>query len=598
MSLSRRSASWARPQPSPPRQRAALRNRRRAPRVPHRLPEEWCHRRRQAEGRHRTAPETPRHRDREVARIPIRPAASRGLERRLRRFRDDRRHPADLAQAAGADLVYAATIPQASSAVLVPEGSSIASVVALKGKKIAFTKGSSSHNFIVQVLKKAGIAYTEVTPVNLSPADAAAAFARGSVDAWTIWDPFFAARRKKSECEADRPHRRHRRSHSFYLANGTFAKNYPPHPQGGDRRTRRDRRLGGNEPRRSRGDLGGGDCRRHRGPTRRRRPRKVRCGPLTSEAIANQQLIADEFYRLGLIPKSDQRPGRRLDATGRELRAPIGSRSSTRNSHGPRALGRAGGDRRRLAGRRSTALSSTRVHAGAERGVRGRRGGSPRSGELLTHIGSSFARAAHRLRHRRRHRLRLRPRERPVASSERLTDTTSDGPQHPAPRADPAGHPVVRHRGGGEALPRGARRVLPDLRQHSATAFAPSIRSSSRWAGLRHVGGELFLRVILPGALPSVFVGVRYALGIMWLTLIVAETIAANRASATWRCRRASSCWSTSSCSSILHLRAARQARRQPRAPSRTRVLAWHPAFQTLARRASCMRDDYPRASP
>jgi sulfonate transport system permease protein len=42
----------------------------------------------------------------------------------------------------------------------------------------------------------------------------------------------------------------------------------------------------------------------------------------------------------------------------------------------------------------------------------------------------------------------------------------------------------------------------------------------SRWA--------LFRRVILPGALPSIFVGLRYGLGIMWLTLIVAETIAAN----------------------------------------------------------------------
>ena len=40
--------------------------------------------------------------------------------------------------------------------------------------------------------------------------------------------------------------------------------------------------------------------------------------------------------------------------------------------------------------------------------------------------------------------------------------------------------------------------------------------------------GDLFRRVILPGALPSIFVGLRYALGIMWLTLIVAETIAAQ----------------------------------------------------------------------
>jgi sulfonate transport system permease protein len=39
---------------------------------------------------------------------------------------------------------------------------------------------------------------------------------------------------------------------------------------------------------------------------------------------------------------------------------------------------------------------------------------------------------------------------------------------------------------------------------------------------------ELFTRVILPGALPSILVGVRFALGIMWLTLIVAETISAS----------------------------------------------------------------------
>src|SRR5205085_8495298 len=38
----------------------------------------------------------------------------------------------------------------------------------------------------------------------------------------------------------------------------------------------------------------------------------------------------------------------------------------------------------------------------------------------------------------------------------------------------------------------------------------------------------LIARVVLPGALPSVLLGVRYALGIMWLTLIVAETISAS----------------------------------------------------------------------
>ncbi|MDO6966314.1 aliphatic sulfonate ABC transporter permease SsuC [Rhizobium alvei] len=41
-------------------------------------------------------------------------------------------------------------------------------------------------------------------------------------------------------------------------------------------------------------------------------------------------------------------------------------------------------------------------------------------------------------------------------------------------------------------------------------------------------GFTLFRKVIFPGALPSIFVGLRYALGIMWLTLIVSETIAAS----------------------------------------------------------------------
>jgi sulfonate transport system permease protein len=38
----------------------------------------------------------------------------------------------------------------------------------------------------------------------------------------------------------------------------------------------------------------------------------------------------------------------------------------------------------------------------------------------------------------------------------------------------------------------------------------------------------LFRRVIFPGALPSIFVGLRFSLGIMWLTLIVSETIASS----------------------------------------------------------------------
>ncbi|MEP9375107.1 aliphatic sulfonate ABC transporter permease SsuC [Aquabacter sp. CN5-332] len=61
---------------------------------------------------------------------------------------------------------------------------------------------------------------------------------------------------------------------------------------------------------------------------------------------------------------------------------------------------------------------------------------------------------------------------------------------------------------------------------HGIRTVDPQLIEMGRIYGMSHL--ELFVRVILPGALPSIFVGLRYALGIMWLTLIVAETISAS----------------------------------------------------------------------
>lgn len=62
--------------------------------------------------------------------------------------------------------------------------------------------------------------------------------------------------------------------------------------------------------------------------------------------------------------------------------------------------------------------------------------------------------------------------------------------------------------------------------QHGVRNVDPQLVEMGRTYGM--LASALFWRVILPGALPSIFVGVRYALGIMWLTLIVAETISAS----------------------------------------------------------------------
>lgn len=59
---------------------------------------------------------------------------------------------------------------------------------------------------------------------------------------------------------------------------------------------------------------------------------------------------------------------------------------------------------------------------------------------------------------------------------------------------------------------------------HGIRTVDPGLLEMGKVYGLK--SHELFWQIVLPSALPSILVGVRYALGIMWLTLIVAETIA------------------------------------------------------------------------
>ncbi len=103
--------------------------------------------------------------------------------------------PPIFAQAAGAPIQYVAYEPPApkGEAILVPKDSKLATVADLKGKKVALNKGSNVHFLLVKALEKAGVKYSEITPVFLAPADARAAFEKGAVDAWVIWDPFQAA---------------------------------------------------------------------------------------------------------------------------------------------------------------------------------------------------------------------------------------------------------------------------------------------------------------------------------------------------------------------------------------------------------------------
>lgn len=107
--------------------------------------------------------------------------------------------PPVFALAAGAPLVYTAYelhTPEAEG-ILVPKDSAIRTVADLKGKKIAFNKGSDVHWLVVKALEDAGLEYSDVQPAYLAPADARAAFQNGAIDAWAIWDPFFVAAQRQ-----------------------------------------------------------------------------------------------------------------------------------------------------------------------------------------------------------------------------------------------------------------------------------------------------------------------------------------------------------------------------------------------------------------
>lgn len=105
------------------------------------------------------------------------------------------------ALAAGAKLAYVAQeapSPTAQS-IVVRADSPIRSVADLKGKRVAVAKAAGAHYLLIALLEKHGLSFKDIEPAYLTPADGRAAFERGSVDAWVIWDPFLAAVQRQSQ---------------------------------------------------------------------------------------------------------------------------------------------------------------------------------------------------------------------------------------------------------------------------------------------------------------------------------------------------------------------------------------------------------------
>jgi sulfonate transport system substrate-binding protein len=213
--------------------------------------------------------------------------------------------PPIFAQAAGAPLLYVAHEPPApeGEAILVQKDSPIKSVADLKGKKVALNKGSNVHYLLVKALEKAGVKYSEIEPVFLAPADARAAFERGSVQAWAIWDPFQAAAEAATGARTLADGRDIVANHQFYFgrrdfveANGKALDTLLAELSDVDAWARSDIKAVAEQLSPSVGIPV---------PVLEVALKRQSYGikPIDGRVIAEQQSIADTFHALGLLPK-------------------------------------------------------------------------------------------------------------------------------------------------------------------------------------------------------------------------------------------------------------------------------------------------------
>jgi sulfonate transport system substrate-binding protein len=210
--------------------------------------------------------------------------------------------PPIFAQAASGNLVYVAAQEAAGEAVIVPDASPIRALSDLKGRTVGVPKGSSAHATLVAAVEKAGLAWGDVTPVYLAPADGVAAFARGAIDAWSIWDPYLAMALARG-ARAVAFNREVADPHSFYLANRAFAEAYPDAvARIADVLAREAAWADANRDAYAQAlhaaqgiplDIEAAVVARTR----------FRVKPVDEAVLTSQQLTADRFHRLGLIPR-------------------------------------------------------------------------------------------------------------------------------------------------------------------------------------------------------------------------------------------------------------------------------------------------------
>ena len=214
--------------------------------------------------------------------------------------------PPIFAQAARANLLYVGAIPARGygQAIITLPNSPIKQITDLKGKKVGVAKASSAHNLLIAALESNGLSFKDIEPAYLAPADAAAAFATGAIDAWSIWDPFFAIAEQQGRGARVLPiDRAATAQNSFFLGNREFTNKNPDIIKAiNEEVARATQWVNDNRDKAAQvfAEATGVSIGAQKISVERA---EYTFGPLTEDVLTQQQQVADRFARLGLIPK-------------------------------------------------------------------------------------------------------------------------------------------------------------------------------------------------------------------------------------------------------------------------------------------------------
>jgi sulfonate transport system substrate-binding protein len=213
--------------------------------------------------------------------------------------------PPIFAQAAGNPIVYIGSggVRPQGEAILVPKDSAIHSLRELKGKKVALNKGSNVHYFLVKALEKEGLRYTDIVPVYLPPADARAAFTAKKVEAWVIWDPYYASAEADLGARVLKNAEGYTSNRDFVLAAKPYAEKHENEIKVVLEELKRTADWFNSHPDEAAKLLAeqiGMDLKPVDKAVRRE---KYDIELINRSIVGEQQQIADTFYRIGLIPK-------------------------------------------------------------------------------------------------------------------------------------------------------------------------------------------------------------------------------------------------------------------------------------------------------